>query len=143
MPDCLSAAVTPSVAGTASLRSPRNNPTLASADRRPSAALTTIQKRSTSQAQIRNDFINLMKRKSSANPPSAVPKSGHVVSSPVSKKFDELITELVTAPVTVEMSFPLMFLFWTGQMRLLGMIRLTMAIMKPVVRLRMIEQCQW
>ena len=93
-------AVTPSAAGTASLRSPRNNPTLASADRRPSAALTAIEKRPTSQAQSRNDFFNLMRRKSSANPPSAVLESGPAMSSHVSEKSDELITELVTAPIT-------------------------------------------
>lgn len=93
-------AVTPSAAGSASLRSPRNNPTLASAERRPSVVLTSVEKRPTSQAQSRNDFFNLMRKKSSTNPPSAVPESGPAVSSPVSEKSDELITEVVTAPVT-------------------------------------------
>ncbi|RVW42083.1 hypothetical protein CK203_093285 [Vitis vinifera] len=93
-------AVTPSAAGSASLRSPRNNPTLASAERRPSVVLTSVEKRPTSQAQSRNDFFNLMRKKSSTNPPSAVPESGPAVSSSVSEKSDELITEVVTAPVT-------------------------------------------
>ncbi|KAL6328681.1 hypothetical protein AAG906_003366 [Vitis piasezkii] len=87
-------AVTPSAAGSASLRSPRNNPTLASAERRPSVVLTSVEKRPTSQAQSRNDFFNLMRKKSSTNPPSAVPESGPAVSSSVSEKSDELITEV-------------------------------------------------
>lgn len=93
-------AVTPSASGTASLRSPRHNPTNACADRRPSAVLSSIEKRPTSQAQSRNDFFNLMRKKSSANPPSALPESGSAVSSPVSGKSNELITEVVTTPVT-------------------------------------------
>ena len=45
------------------MRSPRNNPTLASADRKLSAALMTIETRSTSQDQSRDDFFNLKRRK--------------------------------------------------------------------------------
>ncbi|CBI19997.3 unnamed protein product, partial [Vitis vinifera] len=78
-------AVTPSAAGSASLRSPRNNPTLASAERRPSVVLTSVEKRPTSQAQSRNDFFNLMRKKSSTNPPSAVPESG-----PANDRDDEI-----------------------------------------------------
>lgn len=93
-------AATQSAAGSASLRSPRNNSTIAGADRRPSAALTGVEKRPTSQAQSRNDFFNLMRKKSLANPASAAPENGPAVPSSVSERCDELTTEVVAAPVT-------------------------------------------
>ena len=86
MPNCLSAI------GTTSLRSPRNNPTLASADRKLSAALITIEKRSTSQAQSQNDFFNLKRRKSSTNPPSSVPESSPTV--PSSNLFQRMLPKI-------------------------------------------------
>uniref|UniRef100_A0A5B7AA54 Mediator of RNA polymerase II transcription subunit 1 n=1 Tax=Davidia involucrata TaxID=16924 RepID=A0A5B7AA54_DAVIN len=89
-------AVSPSVVGSASLRSPRNNPNLASSERKP--ALTILEKRPTFQAQSRNDFFNLMRRKSMTNPSSAVPGSGPALSPSVLDKSDE--SEAGTAPVT-------------------------------------------
>ena len=86
MPDC-----SPAI-GIASLRSPRKNPTLASADRRPFVALMTIEKRSTSQAQSQNDFFNLMRKKSSTNPSSIIPESGPTV--PSSNLFQRMLSKI-------------------------------------------------
>lgn len=44
------------------LRNPANNPPVAAAERKPGVA--TLEKRSPSQAQSRNDFFNLMRKKS-------------------------------------------------------------------------------
>uniref|UniRef100_A0A5B7ABG0 Mediator of RNA polymerase II transcription subunit 1 n=1 Tax=Davidia involucrata TaxID=16924 RepID=A0A5B7ABG0_DAVIN len=88
-------AVAPSVVGSAPLRSPSNNPNLANSERKP--ALTILEKRPTSQAQSRNDFFNLMRKKSMPNS-SAVSGSGPAVSPSVSDKSDE--SEAGTAPVT-------------------------------------------
>ncbi|KAA8545545.1 hypothetical protein F0562_020329 [Nyssa sinensis] len=91
-------AVTPPGVGSVSLRSPSNNPNLASGERKP--ALTNLEKRPTFQAQSRNDFFNLVRRKSMANPSAAVPGSGPAVSPSILDKSDE--SEAGTAPVTPE-----------------------------------------
>lgn len=52
----------PSVVGSAPLRTPGNNPPVAAAERKPGVA--TLEKRPSSQAQSRNDFFNLMRKKS-------------------------------------------------------------------------------
>ncbi|KAF5936868.1 hypothetical protein HYC85_024374 [Camellia sinensis] len=64
-------AVAPSVVGSAPLRGPSNNPSLASAERK--SAPVILEKRPTPQAQSRNDFFNLMRKKSMTSPSSAAP----------------------------------------------------------------------
>lgn len=53
----------PSVVGSAPLRNPGNNPPVAVVERKPGVA-TTLEKRPSSQARSRNDFFNLMRKKS-------------------------------------------------------------------------------
>ncbi|THG16301.1 hypothetical protein TEA_014944 [Camellia sinensis var. sinensis] len=91
-----SVAVAPSVVGSAPLRSPGNNPNLVSAERKP--ALTILEKRPTPQSKSRNDFFNLVRKKSMTSPSSAAPDPGLAVSLPVSDKSDE--TGSGSAPVT-------------------------------------------
>ncbi|XP_057503510.1 uncharacterized protein LOC130787062 isoform X1 [Actinidia eriantha] len=62
-------AVVSSVVGSAPLRSPRINPNLASAKRKPAMAI--LEKKSTPQAQSRSDFFNLMRKKSMTSPSSS------------------------------------------------------------------------
>ncbi|KAK9287155.1 hypothetical protein L1049_015566 [Liquidambar formosana] len=93
-------AVGPSGAGSAPLRGSSNNPDLASAERKPAAAPTTVERRPTSQAQSRNDFFNLMRKKSSTNPHSAVPDHGPAISQPILDKSNELITEVASTSVS-------------------------------------------
>ena len=62
-------AVASSVVGSAPLRSPRNNPNLASAKRKPTMAI--LEKKPTPQAQSRSDFFNLMRKKSMTSPSSS------------------------------------------------------------------------
>ncbi|KAA8536518.1 hypothetical protein F0562_028996 [Nyssa sinensis] len=87
--------VAPSVVGSAPPRSPVINLNLANSERK--HALTTLEKRPTSQAQSRSDFFNLMRKKSMTNC-SSVPGSGPAVSLSVLDKSDE--SEADTAPVT-------------------------------------------
>lgn len=63
--------VAPPGNGSAPLRMPGNISVLASADRKP--APTILEKRPTSQAQSRNDFFNLVRKKSLPNSSSTVP----------------------------------------------------------------------
>ncbi|KAJ9538006.1 hypothetical protein OSB04_030739 [Centaurea solstitialis] len=60
-----------SVVGSAPLRNLGNNPTFAVAVK-PGGVAATLEKRSSSQAQSRNDFFNLMRKKSMTNNSSAV-----------------------------------------------------------------------
>ncbi|CAK9179565.1 unnamed protein product [Ilex paraguariensis] len=71
-------AIAPSVVGSAPLRSPGNNPTLAIADCKP--ALGTLEKRPTSHVQSRNDFFNLVRQKSMTSSSSAVADPSRAVS---------------------------------------------------------------
>ncbi|XP_057497223.1 uncharacterized protein LOC130781864 isoform X2 [Actinidia eriantha] len=65
---CSPAAVASSVVGSDPLRSPRNDPNLASAKRK--AAMAILEKNSMPQAQSRSDFFNLMRKKSMTSPSS-------------------------------------------------------------------------
>ncbi|CAK9151211.1 unnamed protein product [Ilex paraguariensis] len=88
-------AIAPLVCGTARLGSSGNNPALATADRKP--ALATLEKRPTSQAQSRNDFFNLMRKKSMTNSSSAAADPGSAVSPSALDKSGE--TAVPTASV--------------------------------------------
>ncbi|PSS26740.1 Serine/threonine-protein kinase ifkB [Actinidia chinensis var. chinensis] len=72
---CSPAAVASSVVGSDPLRSPRNNPNLASAKRKPVMAI--LEKKSTPQAQSRSDFFNLMRKKSMTSPSSLATAVAH------------------------------------------------------------------
>ncbi|PSS02850.1 ADP-ribosylation factor GTPase-activating protein effector protein like [Actinidia chinensis var. chinensis] len=80
-------AVAPSVVGSAPLRVPSNNPNLASAERKP--ALLILEKKPTPQSQSRNDFFNLVRKKSMTNSSSPLTSPGLTVSSSVSDKSGE------------------------------------------------------
>ncbi|XP_041014667.1 uncharacterized protein LOC121257622 isoform X2 [Juglans microcarpa x Juglans regia] len=83
--------LTPSAAGSSLSKNLSNNLSPASAERRPIASRTTLERKSSSQAQSRNDFFKSLSRKnSSVNPPSAVPDPGPVVS--VAEISDKLAT---------------------------------------------------
>ncbi|XAR53111.1 hypothetical protein NMG60_11021520 [Bertholletia excelsa] len=73
--------IAPPVGGTAPLKSPSNNSNHVNAVRKPS-----LEKRPTPQSQSRNDFFNLMRRKSVTSNPSAATGPGFTVSSPVLDK---------------------------------------------------------
>ncbi|KAL8223911.1 hypothetical protein R6Q57_019386 [Mikania cordata] len=75
----------------------RNNPAISVADRKPGVA--TLEKRPSSQAQSRNDFFNLM-RKKSLTPVN--PDTGSAVSA--SDKPDETETLTVTESVSLQSS---------------------------------------
>ncbi|GFY89321.1 hypothetical protein Acr_06g0012610 [Actinidia rufa] len=77
-------AVAPSVVGSAPLRLPSNNPNLASVERKPS--LSILEKKPTLQSQSRNDFFNLMRKKSVTNPSSPLTSPGLAGSSSVPDK---------------------------------------------------------
>ncbi|XP_022860161.1 uncharacterized protein LOC111380760 [Olea europaea var. sylvestris] len=72
--------VAPSGSGSAVTRGPPNNPIIPGANRKP--ILTVSEKKSTSQAQSRNEFFNLMRKKSLANS-SLVPDASTANPSPV------------------------------------------------------------
>ncbi|KAF5444117.1 hypothetical protein F2P56_036619 [Juglans regia] len=83
--------LTPSAAGSSLSKNLSNNLSPASAERRPIASRTTLERKSSSQAQSRNDFFKSLSRKnSSVNPSSAVPDPGQVVS--VAEISDKLAT---------------------------------------------------
>ncbi|XVE48709.1 hypothetical protein DITRI_Ditri01bG0024000 [Diplodiscus trichospermus] len=99
--------VTPSAAASAPLRSSGNSPRFAPADHNQTALLITIEKRPTAQAQSRNDFFNLLKKKSTTNSASSVPDSGPAVSPSVLKKSDGLgIEDSNTSAVLKEGGVP-------------------------------------
>ncbi|KAL2524920.1 Uncharacterized protein Adt_09974 [Abeliophyllum distichum] len=66
--------------GSAANKGPTNIPVLPGANRKP--VLTVSEKKSTSQAQSRSEFFNLMRKKSLANS-SSVPNQSMAKSSPV------------------------------------------------------------
>ncbi|XP_057977738.1 uncharacterized protein LOC131164503 [Malania oleifera] len=91
-------AVAPLPAGSGPLRSPGSKP---SGTERKLAITPTVEKRPTPQAQSRNDFFNLMRKKSSTSTPSAAPNSSSpVVSSAVMEKPDDFSLEVASASVT-------------------------------------------
>ncbi|KAI3770296.1 hypothetical protein L6452_01423 [Arctium lappa] len=69
----------PSAIGSAPLRNMGNNPAVAVVERKPSVA--TLEKRPSSQAQSRNNFFNLMRKKSMISNSSVAPDTGSSVSS--------------------------------------------------------------
>ncbi|KAL4304261.1 hypothetical protein GQ457_10G023430 [Hibiscus cannabinus] len=85
--------ITPSAAASAPFRSSSNSPRSATAERNQAQLRLTMEKRATAQAQSRNDFFNLLKKKSTMNSASSVLDPGPAVSQPVSEKPDELGTE--------------------------------------------------
>ncbi|KAL2477512.1 hypothetical protein Fot_46526 [Forsythia ovata] len=88
----------PSASGSASVMGLPNNSIIPSAEHRP--VLTALEKRPTPQAQSRNDFFKLMRKKSMANSSSVLDQSmanslsvsdhGTAVSPPASDKVGEL-----------------------------------------------------
>ncbi|KAG2701020.1 hypothetical protein I3760_06G024000 [Carya illinoinensis] len=91
--------VTSSVAPSA-LRSPHNHRN-SSLERKVAAlnlksGATLERKPSLSQSQSRNDFFNLLKKKTSTNNPTVLPDSGPVITSPTMEKSDEVMGEVVT-----------------------------------------------
>ncbi|XVF45724.1 hypothetical protein PTKIN_Ptkin02bG0229400 [Pterospermum kingtungense] len=94
--------VTPSAAASAPFRSSGNSPKVATADRNQTPFRITIEKRPTAQAQSRNDFFNLLKKKSTMNSASSVPDTGPAVSPSASEKSDELGGEDSSTSVTLK-----------------------------------------
>ncbi|KAF8404174.1 hypothetical protein HHK36_009054 [Tetracentron sinense] len=94
-------------AAVVSLRSP-NNPKLANAEHKSATVAATrssVVKRPTmSQAQSRNDFFNLMRKKTSTNLSSAAPDPSSVVPSPILDNSGELIEEVPVTPVSPQCS---------------------------------------
>ncbi|KAK8522296.1 hypothetical protein V6N12_056011 [Hibiscus sabdariffa] len=85
--------ITLSAAASAPFKSSSNSPRSATAERNQAQLRLTMEKRATAQAQSRNDFFNLLKKKSTMNSTSSVLDPGPAVSQPVSEKPDELGTE--------------------------------------------------
>ncbi|XP_022725628.1 uncharacterized protein LOC111282018 [Durio zibethinus] len=85
--------VTSSAAASAPFMSSGNSPRFATADRNQTLFQMTTEKRPTAQAQSRNDFFKLLKKKSTTKFASSIPDSGPAVSASVSDKSDELGTE--------------------------------------------------
>ncbi|KAL7212908.1 hypothetical protein ACSBR2_015579 [Camellia fascicularis] len=114
-PTSVAVVVAPSVVGSAPLRSPGNNPNLVSAESKP--ALTILEKRPTPQSKSRNDFFNLVRKKSMTSPSSAAPDPGLAMSLSISDKSDE--TGSGRAPVTPhDGDFPLSDSFdWSTEKR--------------------------
>ncbi|KAI5355394.1 hypothetical protein PRUPE_1G505900 [Prunus persica] len=95
--------VAPAVAS-APLRSP-NNPKLSPVERKVAAldlkSGSTLEKRpSLSQVQSRNDFFNLLKKKTSMNSSITLPDSGPIISSPTMEKSGELTGEVFSDPAS-------------------------------------------
>ncbi|KAI3445669.1 hypothetical protein Pfo_002334 [Paulownia fortunei] len=93
-------AASPSVSGSAATRGPPNN----APDRKP--VLTVLEKRPTSQAQSRNDFFNLVRKKSMANPScaadSVMANSSSVLDTgtAISPSFSDKHAEMEVVPAT-------------------------------------------
>ncbi|GKV23857.1 hypothetical protein SLEP1_g33544 [Rubroshorea leprosula] len=83
----------PSSTASASFRSSSLSSSPTNVGRNPSSFHVTIEKRTMAQAQSRNDFFNLLKKKSSQNSPSAVSDPGPAVSPSFSEKSDEVTAE--------------------------------------------------
>ncbi|CAI9781792.1 unnamed protein product [Fraxinus pennsylvanica] len=92
-----SLSVASSVSGSAAVRPPPHNPVLHTVEGKP--VLTALEKRPTSQAQSRNDFFNLMRKKSMANS-SSISDPVMPLSSTVSEKLGE--TQVSSASTTTE-----------------------------------------
>ncbi|KAL3538577.1 hypothetical protein ACH5RR_001943 [Cinchona calisaya] len=90
-------AVATPVAGSTTSRDPANNPVSPSAERR--HGLAVLEKRPTSQAQSRNDFFNLVRKKSMPNS-SSVPEAVPAASASNLNEPGEV--EVAPAPVTPE-----------------------------------------
>ncbi|GAV67368.1 hypothetical protein CFOL_v3_10874 [Cephalotus follicularis] len=88
--------VTSSATGSTPLRSSSNSPNF-SIDRNPAPFRVSAEKRPISQAQSRNDFFSLLKKKSSTSFPSTVLDPGSVVSPSASEKSDKLVREVTIA----------------------------------------------
>ncbi|KAK7321049.1 hypothetical protein VNO77_31180 [Canavalia gladiata] len=92
-------AVVASAAASAPLRNPNN---LKSPTERKPASLdlklgsTLDKKHSISQVQSRNDFFNLIKKKTLMNTSTTLPDSGPMVSSPTMEKSDQVNREIVS-----------------------------------------------
>lgn len=91
-------AVPPSVPS-APIRNPNNIKLSSTVERKATAALAlnqgpSLEKRP-SQAQSRNDFFNLMRKKTSLNNSTVMPDSGPVISSSTMEKSDEVIIKEV------------------------------------------------
>ncbi|XWS67601.1 hypothetical protein CRYUN_Cryun04dG0019800 [Craigia yunnanensis] len=93
--------VSPLAAASAPFRSSGNSPRFTTADRDQTPFRIT-EKRPTAQAQSRNDFFNVLKKKSTTNSASSVPDSGPAVSPSFSEKSDELGTEDSSTSVTLK-----------------------------------------
>ncbi|KAF5204815.1 C-jun-amino-terminal kinase-interacting protein 3 protein [Thalictrum thalictroides] len=96
-------AVGPSV-GQAPMKN-QNNPKLVAAERKatalPANNTPSMEKKPiNSQAQSRNDFFNLMRRKTLTNNSSAVPDPGHVTSPTILEKSGEFYTDATNAVST-------------------------------------------
>ena len=90
--------VATSGAGSASLGKLSNNSSAATADRRPTAFRTTMEKKPSTQVQSRNDFFKSLSRKNSpTNFPSAVSNPCQAALSSVSENGDKLVTEAAAA----------------------------------------------
>ncbi|GMI87983.1 hypothetical protein like AT1G36990 [Hibiscus trionum] len=94
--------VTPSAGASAPFRSSSNSPRSATAERNQTQLRLTMEKRATAQAQSRNDFFNLLKKKSTTNSASSVLDPGPAVSQAVSEKPDELGTEDSSSSVALK-----------------------------------------
>ncbi|XWS40305.1 hypothetical protein CRYUN_Cryun18bG0129200 [Craigia yunnanensis] len=97
-----SLSVTPTAAASAPIRSSGNSPRFVTAERNQTPFRIPIEKRPTAQAQSRNDFFNLLKKKSTTNSASSVLDPGPAVSPSVSEKSDELGTENSCTSVTLQ-----------------------------------------
>ncbi|XP_050259537.1 uncharacterized protein LOC126704577 isoform X3 [Quercus robur] len=85
-------------AGSASLRKFSNNLSAATADRRPTAFQTTMEKKPSTQVQSRNDFFKSLSRKNSPTKfPSAVSDPCQAALSSVSENADKLVKEAAAA----------------------------------------------
>lgn len=92
----LAPAVATPLAVSSTSRGPANNPVSPSAERK--HGLTVLEKKPTPQSQSRNDFFNLVRRKSMPN--SSVPEAGRAASALTLDEPGEL--EVAPAPVTPE-----------------------------------------
>ncbi|KAE8725993.1 WRKY DNA-binding protein 9, putative isoform 1 [Hibiscus syriacus] len=92
----------PSAAASAPFRSSGNSPRSAPAERNQTQLRLTMEKRATAQAQSRNDFFNLLKKKSTTDSASSVLVPRPAVSQPVSENLDELGTEDSNSAVTLK-----------------------------------------
>lgn len=87
--------VAPSATGSAPLR---NLISAATAERRPAAFRTIMEKKPSSQVQSRSDFFKSLSRKNSpTNPPFAVSDPDPAALSSISENSDKLVTEAATA----------------------------------------------